>query len=57
MQGDKELKVSHAPVCGNASLPSVDKASRLTSQSKFVLIYNFLLVFSWGRFFPAHQQA
>lgn len=57
MQGDKELKVSHAPVCGNASLLSVDKASRLTPQSKFVLIYNFLFVFSWGRFFPAHQQA
>lgn len=57
MQGDKEVKASHATICSNASLPTIDKASRLAPQNKSVLIYNFLSVCSLGRFLPAHQQA
>lgn len=52
MQADKEVKVSHATACSNVSLPSVDKASGSTLQSKYYLIYNFLSVFSLGKVFP-----
>lgn len=57
VQGDKGAEVSHATACSNASLSSVDKASRSTLPSKYHLIYKFLSVFSSGRVFPIHQQA